>query len=212
MLQKRKITRNHGKTAKIGSHGFKVYKGTTVYIGKSTAIKNGVSEELVSMLQDLWNNNPSTKKMRKFVKYISIKKSIQSGGTSGRWMKERQAIEIIQHGDEVNWYKGTFYHEVEGHAFWDFARKWRREELIKFNELANRMPPINSYIKDNEYRWRGWNDDGDSDYEAHPSMTRYANEQHSAITEIIRCSGRRETLLFKEGVEQLVKAWEDLHY
>ena len=34
---KRKRTRNTGKTAKIGSHGLKVYKGTKVYIGKATS-------------------------------------------------------------------------------------------------------------------------------------------------------------------------------
>ena len=212
MTIQRRITRNHGKRAKIGSHGFKVYKGTTVYVGKETPIKSGVSEELVSTLQDLWNNNPSTKKMRKFIKYISIKRSVQNGGTAGRWDCEKQMVEIIQHKDEVSWYIGTFYHEVEGHAFWDFARLWRREELVKFNELANSLPPVNSYIKDNEHKWKIWNDDGDSDYEPHPSMTRYANEQHSAITEIIRNVDRRETILFKEGVEELVKAWEALHY
>jgi hypothetical protein len=211
-----KRKRNTGKRAKIGSHGFKVYKNTNVYIGKATSIKSGVTDDLVEMLQDLWNNNHSTKKMRKFIKSISIKKSIQSGGTAGRWRFTKGAVEIIQHGDEVDWYKGTFYHEVEGHAFWDFSRKWRRENLIKFNELANGMGPVNAYVKDNQKKWKKWKDD-EGKYvikgvELHKSMTRYANEQHSAITEIIRDTARRDTLLPQNEIATLIKAWEELHY
>lgn len=215
-IQKRKRTRNTGKRAKIGSHGFKVYKNTTVYIGKATYNKSGVSEELILKMQDLWNNNPSTKKMRKFIKYISIKKSIQSGGRAGVWHFTTSKIDIIQHGDEVDWYIGTFYHEVEGHAFWDFSRKWRREALIKFNELANSMGPVNEYVKNNAKKWKKWKDD-EGKYtikgtELHESMTRYANEQHSAITEIIRNTARHDTLLPQSDITTLIKAWEELHY
>ena len=215
-LQKRKRTRNTTKRAKIGSHGFKVHKNTTVYVGKETESKSGVSEELVEVLQDLFNNNPASKKMKNFIKSISIKRSVQSSGTAGRWSFVNSKIEIIQHGDEVEWYKGTFFHEVEGHAFWDFARKYRREELIAFNELANKMPPVNGYVKDNAKKWKTWKDDEGvyaiKGVESHPSMTRYANEQHSAIGEIVRDVARREMLITEPQKMRLVALWELLHY
>lgn len=229
---KRKV--NRSKRPKIGSHGFKVYKNTYVNVGQ------GVSPKLVTLLQDLWNNNESTKKMRKYVKGITIK-NLSTVGRGGRWISEKCWYEHIQKYDDIDkeWHKSVFYHEVEGHAFWHFSLKWRREALTNFNKLANNMPPIDSYAKENEEKWKRWNDDKEEmnrhmekfgewneseecteEYNriiekqktnGHETMTRYANEQHSILTEIIRGVHSRERFVSDEQLKPLIKAWEELH-
>ena len=210
---KRKV--NRSKRAKIGSHGFKVHKNTKVYIGKATLSKSAVDDSLVSLVRNLWNSNESTKKMRKHIKYISIK-NLSSAKRAGSWNYEKQKVEIVQvhYKPDLNWYEGTFIHEVEGHAFWDFSRKWRRGELVKFNELANKMPPVNGYCKKYEKKWKEINDESwDSNAkEVHPSMTRYANEQHSAICEVVRKVGEKNILIGDKDLKKLVSAWHELHY
>jgi hypothetical protein len=210
---KRKV--NRSKRAKIGSHGFKVHKNTKVYIGKATMSKSAVDEKLVSLVRNLWNSNESTKKMRKHIKYISIK-NLSSAKRAGSWNLEKQKVEIVQvhYRPDLNWYEGTFIHEVEGHAFWDFSRKWRRQEIVKFNELANKMPPVNNYCKKYEKKWKEINDESwDSNAkEVHPSMTRYANEQHSAICEVVRNVGEKNILIGDKDLKKLVSAWHELHY
>jgi len=234
---KRKVS----KRPKIGSHGFKVYKGTYVNVGQ------GVNPKLALLVQDLWNNNESTKKMRKHVRGITIKK-LSTVKRGGRWNGEKGWYEHIQKYDGFNeeWHKSVFYHEIEGHAFWDFAKKWRREALIKFNEMANNMPALDEYAKENEVEWKKINDDldkiksikkkyddyynlhgDDGDYakyqefedmlnearndSGHKTMTRYANEQHSILTEIIRGVHTRERYVDDVALQPLVKAWEELH-
>ena len=210
---KRKV--NRSKRAKIGSHGFKVHKNTKVYIGKATMSKSAVDEDLVELIKNLWNSNESTKKMRKHIKYISIK-NLSSSSRAGSWNLEKQKVEIVQvrHNPDLDWYEGTFIHEVEGHAFWDFSRKWRRQELIKFNELANKMPPVNDYCKKNEKKWKAINDEywDKNAKDPHPSMTRYANEQHSAICEVVRKVGEKNILIEDKDFKKLVSVWHELHY
>ena len=210
---KRKV--NRSKRAKIGSHGFKVHKNTKVYIGKATMSKSAVDEDLVELIKNLWNSNESTKKMRKHIKYISIK-NLSSAKSAGSCNLEKQKVEIVQvhYRPDLNWYEGTFIHEVEGHAFWDFSRKWRRQEIVKFNELANKMPPVNNYCKKYEKKWKEINDESwDSNAkEVHPSMTRYANEQHSAICEVVRNVGEKNILIGDKDLKKLVSAWHELHY
>ena len=52
------------------------------------------------------------------------------------------------------------------------------------------------------------------DDEGHQSMTRYANEMHSAMTELIYGVGESEEgiLLNDEQLQELTDAWYDLHY
>ena len=209
-----KIKRNTSKRPKIGSHGLKVYKGTKVYIGKATTSKPAPSQEIVNLFTDLWNNDPSIKKLRKHIDYIKITYRL-SGNLVGTWNKSDKKVTIIDSGSSYTNHKSVIVHEIIGHAFWDFSRKWRRTEITKFNELANKLPPVNSYVEQNERKWKTWNDDCDSvcvDKVGHDGCTRYANEQHSAITELIYGETHHTTLLDDEHIHQLKVLWEELHY
>jgi hypothetical protein len=133
------------------------------------------------------------------------------------------------------------------------------------------MPPVNQYCKDNEKKWKTWNDETDSQVRAlnkkygikndeygytdieeqlwgdeldeyqesinkindgkfignpsnefmnrdSSSMTRYANEQHSAITEIMYGTlkdssdeGAKEILIGKEDEDRMKVLWFKLH-
>ena len=208
----RKRTRNTGKTAKIGSHGLKVYKGTKVYIGEGTYGGN-----TRHVFTNMWHTDPSLKKMRKHIKILKITYQ-KSGDLAGSWDFDGSKVTLIDHGQSQETTMATIVHEIVGHAFWDFSRKWRRDKLVKFNELANSLPPVNDYIKENEEKWKTWNDEqgrtkGITNTKGSESMTRYANEQHSAITELIyEKKGWKKILINDSDKQKLIQAWKELHY
>ena len=246
---------NRSKRAKLNSQGFKVYKNFKLYISEGSsgngwsgrAVKPAPRKELVDMVRDMWNNDSSIKAMRKHIKAISIT-TVVSQKIAGLWDKENEKICIKDnHRDSIAFYKSVFIHEIIGHTFWDFARKWRREELIAFNKLANELPPVSTYVKRNEVSWKKINDEQD-DFEqfeksiehipewdaneelqkeyqekqdafnekrktnCHDLMTRYANEQHSAISEIVLGDNGHDTVLNQTDVQRLVSLWKELHY
>jgi len=249
----RKRTRNTGKGAKMGSHGFKVNKGTVVRLAKSTSggwsrgEKPAPREEVIATLADMVNTDPSIKKIKKHIKVFSVSYS-NKPQYGGMWDKEKKQVTIKDYPSLTAPYlRHTIIHEIVGHVFWDLSRKWRRNELVKFNELANSLPPVDDYVKTYENDKRNDEDDDlklfkksvehipdydASDYEAeeyeeklkkfeekrknngHESMTRYANEQHSAITEIMyndMASGKRR-LINDSDKQKLIQAWKELHY
>lgn len=248
---KRKV--NRSKRAKLNSHGFKTYKNTRLYIGQSTEggwSRSGIPaprKEIVDMFRNLWNNDTSIIAMRKHITEITITR-VKTLPIAGTWDGKKKKITIKDNGhDTIQWYKGTVVHEIVGHAFWDFSRKWRRVELLKFNKLANETAPVNDYVKKGIKKgWKEWNDDLEEvdkfhkkyddvdeyaidqeqyqkDHDAlqellkvngHEEMTRYANEQHSAITEIIygNVIDKDQTLINDSDKEKLVKVWKELHY
>ena len=221
---KRKRTRNTGKTAKIGSHGLKVYKGTKVYIGKATSGgwsrggKPAPDPVIVNLFTNMWNDDPSIKKMRKHIKYVKITYQ-NSGNVVGTWNTDDKKVSIIDTGNPNTDQMSVIVHEVVGHAFWDFSRKWRRDKLVKFNELANSLPPVNTYGEKNEEKWKSWNDEaregrlkGITNTKGSESMTRYANEQHSAITELMYNQTHHKTLINDSDKQKLIQAWKELHY
>jgi len=160
---KRKV--NRSKRAKLNSHGFKTYKNTRLYIGEATEggwSRGGLPaprKEIINMFRDFWNNDPSIKAMRKHITEITITR-VKTLPIAGTWDGKKKKVTIKDNGvATLDWYKGTVVHEIVGHAFWDFSRKWRREELVRFNELANKITPINNYVKKHEEEWKSWNDD-----------------------------------------------------
>jgi len=208
----RKRTRNCGKSAKLNSQGFKVRKNFKIYVGKATKYKQGVRPQVLDVLRDLWNNDPSFKHLRKYIKELSIRYSNNPEST-GTWNNEKRKIVINDCASQnVKEYRSIFIHEGIGHAFWDFARIYRREELTAFNELANKLDPVSTYVREYEKLWRQINDDGFTEKEGYYTMTRYANEQHSAITEIIYRFGGHKTLLNDSDLHKIITLWEALHY
>ena len=251
---KRKTIRNTGKRPRLGSHGFKVYKNTKVYIGKETEGgwsrdgKPAPRDEVVQTVRNMWNTDPSIIAMRKFIKSIKITYR-KSGNLAGQWSNSEKKFSVIDNGTaNPHDYEEVVIHEVIGHAFWDFSRKWRRIELANFNKLANSLPPVNDYVKDNENTWKTWNDEHSEiekkfeksiehipDYDApedlaneyqekqeqfnnqktdddYKSMTRYANEQHSAVSELMYGQSYHNTLIDQQSLQKLKEAWLELHY
>lgn len=237
--------RKSRKKIRVNSQGFKVLRGKcVVYIG------DNVRPELVKVVRELWND-PSFNKTRKHIRYISIQYQ-KTNKYVGFWDNEKAKLTIIDdHIQTIQEFKSTLCHEVKGHTKWHLALKWRREELIAFNKLANKLDPVSTYVKDNEEKWRKMNDDCDEEiaidkkwdeqkkiygtydvpdhlcdqyqkeYDAlkekqktngHEFMTRYANEQHSAIAEIVCGYGGHKTLLNQKDVDELKKLYEALHY
>jgi len=237
--------------------GFKVKATTTIYIAKPSTggwhcgARPAPRDEVVEAVQKVWNTEKSLKHLRKFVKSISIQYT-KTMKTIGLWEDAKSKVTIYDDGTTpVRFYESVMIHEVVGHTFFHFAMKYRREELVKFCTIANRLQPITDYIKKNENNWRKINDEGFDRFHAldrkygieenqspescldsnsleqycdemnaisesqkidgHVEITRYANEVHSAISELVY--GMGHTLIVpRESLDEIVAAWQELHY
>jgi len=214
--------------------------------------------------------------MIKHIDYLGLEyqKNPKWGGV---WYPDNKKVILYDYPSlTIPYFKSTIVHEIVGHTFWDLAREWFRNDLIAFNELANKMPPVNQYCKDGleKHGWKERNDETDRQLRAldkkygikkdeygysnleeqsifyqkddlkkyekelneindgkfignpsnefvnrdSSSMTRYANEQHSAITEIMYDTlkdniekGADKKLIGKEDEEKLKVLWKKLH-
>ena len=203
-----KIKRNRTKRAKIGSHGFKVYKNTYVYIAKETeggysrAGKPAPKKQCVRALVEHFNTSKSIRKMVKHIKRIKVVYS-DSNKYAGTWTEGKQEFQFIDHFHLTPTQAvEIMIHEIDGHAFYHFGEKWRKVEWTAFNELANKMPPVNDYVK--TYEKKKIENRTDSIYE---------NEQHSAITELMVHGSTSHTILIGDkDLEKLKVAWSNFHY
>ena len=199
---KRKVNRT--KRAKIGTHGFKVYKNTKIYIGKKTSNKRAVKQSIVNNIIAVFNKDPSIRKMVKHIKYISIKHA-PSIKWAGLWNENDRKFTFYDCDQKRSAVREVVYHEIVGHAYWWWAKKWRNTEWTVFNKLANSLPPVNNYVGEYESK----KIDGRTD-------TKYENEQHSAITELIM-NGKSyqktdKTSITKKQTDALKAKWLLLHY
>lgn len=200
---KRKVNRT--KRAKIGSHGFKVYKNTYVYVAEyCSSSKPAPKEEVIEALQNHFNTSKSIRKMVKHIKRMKFTYS-NSSRFAGWWRDAKQQFDYIDsiYMSPANAVQ-VMIHEIDGHAFWHWAEKWRAEERKVFNKLANKLPPVNDYVA----TYTKKKIEGRID-------TIYENEQHSAITELIVNGGSYHTMNKDMTVNQLKRlkeAWELLHY
>ena len=224
-----------------------------IYIAESTAggwshgSKPAPRKEIVDTLKEMWNNDHTIKRMKKHIDYLTIQYS-EHVKHVGLWDFEKKKLTVFDNGSMTpEDFKSLMVHEVIGHTFWDQSRKWRREELVNFNRIANEMPPVNAYVAKNEEQWKKWNDEQDDlgkfmksiehipewdaneelqhEYEekekafdekresnGHDTMTRYANEQHSAVAEIVYGYDYHSKLIDDVNLSKLVESWEKLHY
>lgn len=169
MSQKVKRRVNRSKRAKMNTQGFKVHKGFYLHIGKATeggwsrSGKPAVRTELVDLVRDFFNTDPCIRKIEKHIKGLSITHR-KTGGLAGTWDYEEKIVRIFDDGiTPIDYFKYTLIHEIIGHAFWDISRKWRRMELVAFNELANKTASVNDYCKKNEAKWKKWDDESDDE-------------------------------------------------
>lgn len=242
---KSKKRKSKKRKIRLNSQGFKVAKGTVVYVGSATLTKPAPRTELVDMVKEMLRNYKDLKPMRKHISAITITFQ-RTNHFAGFWQPIKQKLEIIDNGSQtVKEFTSTLIHEIIGHTFYWFAMKWRRLELIDFNKIANELPPITTYVKENEKKWKDQFDDNElqlafekkynesidesyidneqynKDYEelkqkqetnGHKGMTRYANEQHSAIAEKIHGFGGHKVLLDDKTLEPIIDAYRRLHY
>lgn len=234
--------------------GFKV-KETKVYVAKAspggwhTGPRPAPRAEVVEAVQKVWNDQ-SLKPLRKFVDSISIQYS-KTLSLAGKWHSDVNKVTIYDDGKcPASFYESVMIHEVKGHAFFYWALKYRREELVNFCRLANKLPAITTYVRDNEARWREINDEGYSRFHAldrrfgldenvsaeeglsssqyeeyctqlnaltqeqetdgHVEITRYANEIHSAIAELLYGMGH-DLVVPRESLNEIIEAYNTLH-
>jgi hypothetical protein len=208
MVTKTKRKVNRTKKAKVGSHGFKVFKNTYVYVAKPTqggwsrAGKPAPKKECVDALKKHFNTSKSIRKMVKHIKRIKIVYS-DSNRFAGTWTNTKKQFQYIDHHSTTpEQAVQVMVHEIDGHAFYHWAEKWRNIEWTTFNELANKMPPVNDYVK----TYQKYKVDGRTN-------TIYENEQHSAVAELV-ISGEswHKQLINNEDLDKLKSAFNALHY
>ena len=82
----------------------------------------------------------------KHIKRITIKYA-KTINRAGSWNNNKQWFEFVDHANiNIDDADEIIYHEIIGHAYWQWAKKWRNVEWTKFNEIANNMPPVNDYV------------------------------------------------------------------
>ncbi len=215
--KKRPIRRNHGKRAITGSHGFKVHKYTSIYVGKATTRKAGVPLILHNKVIKMWNTEPDIVKLKKHIKIISVR-YLTSGNIAGLWDDKTHKFTLnVRDGTTVANVEEVVFHEVIGHAYWQWSQQWRRNDLIAFNRLAIRVTPVNDYVLEYENGGKGGNRNDEigsrSNDRGHDTMTRYANEQHSAITELMKHGSSYHKLIGDpKDIQALKRLWSKLHY
>ena len=253
------------------SHDIKVYRSRGKNYPQTINISKATNPEYVRAFTGFWNTDPSIKAMIKHIDYLGLEYQ-NNPKRGGVWYGDDKKVIIYDYPyQSLGHFKSTTVHEIVGHTFWDLAREYFRNDLIEFNELANKMPPVNQYCKDNEEKWKSWNDEkrsqisaldkkygvtkdeygytdastqlwgedadkyqeainkiNDGKFIGNPSnefmnrdsssMTRYANEQHSAITEIMYGTlkdssdeGAKEVLIGKEDLDRMKVLWLKLH-
>ena len=253
------------------SHDIKVYRSRGKNYPQTINISKATNPEYVRAFTGFWNTDPSIKAMIKHIDYLGLEYQ-NNPKRGGVWYGDDKKVIIYDYPyQSLGHFKSTTVHEIVGHTFWDLAREYFRNDLIEFNELANKMPPVNQYCKDNEEKWKSWNDEkrsqisaldkkygvtkdeygytdastqlwgedadkyqeainkiNDGKFIGNPSnefmnrdsssMTRYANEQHSAITEIMYDTlkdnieeGADRILIGKEDLDRMKVLWVRLH-
>jgi len=259
------LTTANGFHYRSRMHDIKIHKSRGKKHPETVYISDTVNPEYIQWFTGFWNNNPSVKAMIKHIDKLTFKYSVNPKN-GGRWVTDDKEVTIMDYPRQnLPFFKSTTVHEIVGHTFWDWARDWNRNELIEFNELANKMTPVNQYVKDNEEKWRRWNDEtntqiraldkkygveedrygytdasdpdkyqeeldkiNDGKFIGNPSnkfmnrdsssMTRYANEQHSAITEIMYGTlndspnpSAIKVLMGDKDLDRLKVLWKKLH-
>jgi len=193
------------------THGFRGLKNSQVYIGKVTMSKPEPRDTVISIIKDIWNNDPAAKKLRKHITKLTITKNHTSARTvlSGTYCtRERKVIIRDYSGVPAESYRQVFYHEVVGHAFWMWAKTYRNEAWTNFNRFVSTLRPINGYVKNHEHRWRRTN--------LNTGFSMFEDEQHSAAVEMMTGTddddGYHANLLTKSERQQLRELYEALHY
>jgi len=253
-------------------HDIKTYRSKGKNYPQTIHISDETNPELVKIFTDFWNTDPSVKAMIKHINYLGLVKQ-KNPKWGGVWFTDDKKIIIYDYPSQTPpYFKSTIVHEIVGHTFWDLAREWYRSDLIEFNELANKMPPVNQYCKDGleKHGWKEINNETNSQLRAldrkygikedkygdayeeqlwgdnlkkyekelneindgkfignpsnefmnrdSSSMTKYANEQHSAITEMMYDTlkdsvekGADRVLIGNEDFEKMKVLWLKLH-
>ena len=265
------LTTANGFHYRSRMHDIKIHKSRGKKHPETVYISDKVNPEYIEWFTGFWNNNPSVRAMIKHIDKLTFKYSVNPKN-GGRWVTDDKEVTIMDYPRQnLPFFKSTTVHEIVGHTFWDWARDWNRNELIEFNELANKMTPVNQYVKDNEEKWKSWNDEtgnqiraldkkygikkdeygykdvgeqlwgdeldeyqkainkiNDGKFIGNPSnkfmnrdsssMTRYANEQHSAITEIMYGTlndspnpSAIKVLMGDKDLDRLKVLWKKLH-
>jgi len=253
-------------------HDIKTYSSKGKNYPQRINISDATNPELVKIFTGFWNTDPSVRAMIKHIDYLGLEyqKNPKWGGV---WYSNDKKVIIYDYPSQTTpFFKSTIVHEIVGHTFWDLAREWFRDDLIAFNELANKMPPVNQYCKDGVEKWNWkkinnetnnqlraldrkygikedkygdayeeqlWGDNlkkyekelneiNDGKFIGNPSnefmnrdsssMTKYANEQHSAITEMMYDTlkdnvekGADRVLIGNEDFEKMKVLWIKLH-
>jgi hypothetical protein len=198
---------------KKDKNGFKVVNSSQVYVSKGTPVRPKPRNEVIALIRNIWNDDSNVKKMKKYIRKLSIQTRISSNGqfiNCGKWVKSDKKVIIYDHSD-INFldYKKVFYHEIVGHAFWNWAEEYRPEEWKEFNEYVKNLKPITNYVRINANKWKNMFERADISYSL------YEDEQHSAAVEVVNGlsdEGLGKCLLTEEEVTELKKVYEKLHY
>lgn len=158
-------------------HDFDVDQHTTVTIDEQVPEPRS---ETIDVVRRIWNNDKSIQLMRGYINEIVIDRMwiLDPIKHLGEWYQNGK----FQINDSIDiapkFYEIITIHELDGHAFFQWAMINRKKELDEFVKLVDETPPITDYVKINEGRWGKM-----KSVDGYP-YTWLQDEQHSAMAEI----------------------------
>jgi hypothetical protein len=193
----------------VVKHGFVVSPHTRVIIDERFPPPR---EEVVDVVRNIWNTDKSIQQMRDYINEIRIdvRGLNDTNQYIGEWYKDYRFHIYDNITMDPHYYETVTIHELDGHAYFQWSMIYRTKLLEAFCKLANICPPVTSYVKKYEDKWRkipmGINND----------FNYYTDEQHSALAEIdheIENCGipYHEILISDKLRDQLLHLYRELH-
>jgi hypothetical protein len=179
-----------------------------LYVAKATLSKQAPRKELVDEVQAVLLR-PQFRKLQKHIERISI----TTGGnltsrrvTTGRIVTKPDGKKVYKIYDYTSfttgYYRAVAVHEL-AHIHWGVKAKWDVEAFTKFNEIVDKLRPVNEYLERNEAKWRA-----DKRFNAN----QYCNEMHSAAAELYyEAENSGHKFQFIADQRRLLAAYRELH-
>lgn len=138
-----------------------------------------IRAEVIYYVREYWNNNKEIQWLKGMVKIIEFDAILMNNPDIyiGEWNTDGRFVIRDNSNMEPRFYKSITCHELNGHAFFDWACDNRINELKEFCEEAHNTQPINNYVKSHEDLWKKRTDA--------KGYTHYQDEQHSAMAQIV---------------------------
>lgn len=192
------------------NNGFDVAPHTKVFISKQYPPPR---QATIDVIRKTFNNDESIQLMKDNINEIRIDRRFIDDNPKefvGEWYIDKRFLVWDNGTMSPEQYEMIVIHELDGHAFFQWAVTHRTKLLEEFCKLANKTNPITKYISEHEKEWRG------DDTHYGKTFDYYVDEQHSAMAELdhmleFRGKPYHKYLIDQSDLVDLLQLYRALH-